>query len=434
MTRYAFNYPFVDDWHMVSLVVKTRTGEITFDDLWRAYNGHRLFFWHIIMLPLARATYWNHAYEVALNLVAGLGIFGVFVFMLRRSSRSIDERTPYALIPVVALLVFSLNQWCNWAWGRQLLVFLTVLYTVAGFAVVSRANLRTFHILVAAVLGFLASFTFASGLVYWPCVLIVLFLPVVFSGTVRWRLAGIWIACWIVTLALYFYNFEADRTLAHAIPEGESTFLPTRIADIALYTLTYIGASLSYFSGWGNDFRTGLAMALGSAGIAIAVAAHVVLWKRKIPAHVVAPWTACIAYAIGSGLLTAIGRAAVGGVQQAGAQRYFTVSIPFWVAVVALLYLASVQTARPRKLFVAGVCSLIAGLSILTTRQGWYTLDEHQRIWTAEVRRMVTEELDDVPPRLKYPIQRSLDKDLRLLREHELSIYRPEAEAYWRGE
>lgn len=434
MVRYGFNYPFVDDWHMVQLVAKTQSGEITFAELWQAYNGHRLFFWHIIMLPLAAATDWNHGYEVALNIVIGLGIFGTVLWTVRRVCVVAGAAFPIALVPVLALLIFSLNQWCNWAWGRQLLVFLTVLYALVGFVIMASPRPRVTRTLVAGILGFMATFTFASGLVYWPCVLAMLLMPILYREAIAWRSIGLWIFMWSVTLFLYFWDFNADRTLAHAVPEGQASFHIPPLLDMGLYTLTYLGASLSYFSGWGLSFRTGLGMALGTVGILFIVVAIALLSRRRLPMAALAPLTAYALYALGSGLLTAIGRAGVGGINQAGAQRYYTVSIPFWIALVILLYLL-VHDSSVWKRRAAGLAfACIAGLSILTTRQGWYTLDEHQRIWTAEVRRMMVEELDEVPPRLKYPIERSLSDDLRTLRDRKLSIYRPNAATYWLGE
>ena len=87
VVQYAVAVPFWDQWELVPLLEKTYHGELTFHDLWAQHNEHRIFFPKIIMLVLARLTGWNIHFELAVNIVLALGIFGVLVRQVKITGR-----------------------------------------------------------------------------------------------------------------------------------------------------------------------------------------------------------------------------------------------------------------------------------------------------------------------------------------------------------
>ena len=67
-------------------------GELSFSDLWRTENVHRIFFPKLVMLPLARATSWNHAYEVGVIVVLAGATYAMILLQLAKLHR--DDAPP----------------------------------------------------------------------------------------------------------------------------------------------------------------------------------------------------------------------------------------------------------------------------------------------------------------------------------------------------
>src|SRR3989442_15697534 len=68
---YGVNIPFWDQWEMVPLFQKYRSGELEWGDLWAQHAEHRIFFPRLIMLGLAVLSDWNIMWELYFNIVLG---------------------------------------------------------------------------------------------------------------------------------------------------------------------------------------------------------------------------------------------------------------------------------------------------------------------------------------------------------------------------
>ncbi len=53
---FAVNVPFMDDWQFVPLLEKTKSGTLTFQDLWAPHDEHRLLLPRIIIIVSMFAT------------------------------------------------------------------------------------------------------------------------------------------------------------------------------------------------------------------------------------------------------------------------------------------------------------------------------------------------------------------------------------------
>jgi len=345
--RYRVDVLFWDEWALVPLVRRSYEGAFAWPQLWKWYNEHRIFFPRLILLTLVRATGWNVCYELAVNLLAACGICTALVWQLERSRKAIGDGGPNWLIPVVSVMVFSLNQWENWLWGWQVSYLLNVCAVVAGLVVLASATVKWWRLPLALALGLVASYSLASGLIYWPLGLVVLGLR---SGAGR-REKHLHLAAWALfgaaVIACYLHGFR---------PEPQHTPLGTFLrepAAFARYFLAYLGAPISRE----HAIRAGVVGLLALPALAFAL-----LRRERVKLELLAPYLAFSGYAIVTAGLTGMGRMSF-GIDQALTSRYLLLSNLLWVSDLALLYLL-VKTSRPPRAG-WGMRSLPAGAGVV---------------------------------------------------------------------
>jgi len=413
-----FRFPFSDAWSLAPLLDQFYEGELTLGEFWAPYHGHRLFFARIIMVPLAYATNWNHGWEVSLNFVLGIGIFATFIWTLRRSAHSMGRSFPYALVPLLSLLVFNLNQWCNWAWGWQFLVFESVLFSVLSLAFITAAALTPWRTAAAVACAIIASYSFGTGMAVWPAGFVVLLMRG-FWGSVPWRYVAAWFVAGVVVFIGFIVNFD------HPLQPYEESYMTLDPLALIRYTFVFIGANAAYFR------REWLALPVGVVAIAATAYLHWRLLRgERAPYAAIAPATALMLFALSAAALSGFGRISQLGIGQAIAPRYTTVSMLFWVGLIWLVHVWSRREQTIAKTIAATTLVLLAGLWILAMRQGYYDLDEFDKVYTPEVRRLVVEDMDDAPARLN-PYRRPLAEEIKVLKSRELSVFRPEAVRFW---
>ena len=111
--------PYGDQWDLIPLLEKSFQGNVSVSDLIVQHNEHRPLFPRLIWIYLARATDWNIGHELMVNFLLGLFIFITLCFQIRSTNKSLNSPIIKWMIPVLALIVFSLNQWENWLWGSR---------------------------------------------------------------------------------------------------------------------------------------------------------------------------------------------------------------------------------------------------------------------------------------------------------------------------
>jgi len=108
---YKVDVPHWDQWCLVPYLDKYFSGTLTLRDLWAQHNEHRLLFPRIIMILLAAYTGWNISYELAVNILLAVGIFGTLAYYIKKLETQIDNFSAALAIPIVSVVVFSLSQW-----------------------------------------------------------------------------------------------------------------------------------------------------------------------------------------------------------------------------------------------------------------------------------------------------------------------------------
>jgi hypothetical protein len=339
--HYAVAVPFWDEWELVPLLDKTYHGGPAFHDLWAQHNEHRLLFPQIIMLALARLTHWDVRYELALNLLLALGIFAVFVHQVKLTARKLGLGGLRWAVPVIALIVFSLAQYQNWLWGWQMQMFLNVLAVLGGLVLLANETFHWRRFACAALLGIVATYSFANGLLFWPVGWCLLFVATAGTKARKAALAG-WTLISILTLASYLYHYQKPEehpplNLVFKMP-----------LEYAAFVLKYTGNLCAQYVG-GSDASDGaFELIFGLAAlVAFGWAVTMLLRRRMADVRTLLPYFGMSLYSLGSALMTGIGRAGLGS-NQALYSRYGTMMVPFWVALVVFLFLlrdGGVQTA-----------------------------------------------------------------------------------------
>ena len=331
ISEYAVNVPYGDEWSLLPLFAKWHDHQLTFADLFRQHNEHRIFFPKLIYLTCARWTHWNVRSEmffsVLLCCVTSAGIY----FLIQRTIAA-TPRKRLLLWALINLLIFAPVQAENWLWGFQLQVFLPTLCLVGSLALLSSALPELAKVLGASLLAVVATFSFGGGLLLWPAIAFYLLC----------KGEGLsWLICWIAAFVLITFIYFTGYT-GHPIP-GPQFGNPL---DYFAYFVEFIGIALSR-----SSLTTGAAITAGTIG-AMAFLLYLIGWWLflKSPREMrvaAAPWLALGAYAILSAALSAYMRVS-NGPQQALNSRYASISLNLYIALVGLVAVAA-QSLRARQ-------------------------------------------------------------------------------------
>lgn len=427
--------PFADQWALLPLLERSYQGTLTPRDLWAQHNEHRLLFPRLIMLVLARLSGWNTHVEMLANIALAAGIFGVLAYQVRATARMI-KLAWLSLLPALSLAIFSLNQAENWWGGWNIQIFLNVLAVSAGIVLLAHSGKSWWALALAALCGFVATYSYSTGLLIWPIGALALLLVVRGSTHDRLRL-GFWCGAGTIVIGSFFYAYiwnEQAPPLA-AILGNPRPYL--------IYTATYLGApptrgAVEYLFGvitgdvraicnLGNSDLCGYvnnaAIVAGVAGLALFIGSSWAL-LRVCSLPTILPYLALGGYALSTGMLTSLGRAVYGN-HQALAQRYATTTTLFWIALLTLLALCAGVYAD-RWLVRAGALGTIALVTLLiglSTLQG----PDHFR-WQYEFLAPARQELlflnnDELLQRI-YPDPQVVRDGAEVLRQHRLSVFR----------
>jgi len=163
---YGVNVPYWDQWEIIALLSKWQAQGIAPYDLVTLANEHRIVFPKLWMLTLATLTNYNTLAEMYCNWLLVCASAGV-VFSMYRKTFGLSDLTLIQFLPVMWLL-FGLQQYENWLWGMQIVVFLPVFAALGTFALLEQSVTLDRYFLAAVASGGVAAFSFANGLFVWP--------------------------------------------------------------------------------------------------------------------------------------------------------------------------------------------------------------------------------------------------------------------------
>ena len=293
----------------------------------------------LVLLTLVWVSDWNKLYELLANLLLAIGTFLVLLSYTISNLHSIAvEKLVVASLCHLVTGVFF-NQFENWFMGIQLCVFLNVFSIVAGYGLLSQALASWRCFLGAVGFGVIATFSFSNGLLYWPIALLMLFLLAVAKRKRNGLKLLLWSLIGLIITWLYLYDFDFTRSSLAA----ETAYTRACFSYVS-YVLKSILAARWRYSQCELPFGPLLSAVVGAAGIATF---GLLLWylacHYQIAIVSIVYPSALGCYAIGSALMTAMGRASF-GLTQALSSRYIIFSSLLWIAnAILLAFLACVR-------------------------------------------------------------------------------------------
>lgn len=410
----SVDVPRWDDWIFAGLLEKSYAGTVTFNDLLAPQYPHRLAFSRIIILSLAHLTDWNANYQIAFNILLGIMIFLVLSYNIHLLGSHIKNKLSMWLFPLSSIFIFSLSQFENWFWGWQIAIFLNVLSVISGFCLLSHPRFGWVHFISAICLGIISTYSFINGLVFWPIGFFVILLSVENS-----RRKALFLLIWIIVslnvIYLYYIYPARDPLYQHGI--GWQFNLIFFFKHLANPIIGFGNSSLL-------DHKIAI-FAMGAGLLGISVITGFVIFYYRMKIKVIAFWLSLALFSISSAFMTSIGR----DVSYAMYSRYVTISYPFWLAIIVILFLF-VYHLNPKSL-IHKMIKVIVGLSIFFIIFGalinsFYSV----RFWCNMSRnlqqsrdRLATSEFRDVSSLIEtngywYVWQ------LHILKKRQLSVYR----------
>jgi hypothetical protein len=330
VSRYSVDVPFSDHWEFVPLLDKMYLGQLTFGDLWAQFNEHRIFFPKLLLLGLAWLTHWNILWENVAVVALGIGFFFLLVAQIRATTRALGVSQLRWAIPAGAVVVFSISQHENWLWGWQVGLWLGQLTALGAILLLANQPFRWNRFAGAALLAFVATFSFGNGFLAWPIGLALLWFAHRNSPANRAALM-LWTAGAMLSLWLYVRDYQAP-------PDHPAlTAVFHRPLACSTYLLRLIGRTCAQFGDGGILPDKAYAVVFGAAALAISgwIGWKVMRFTGEQRVTLL-PYFALAAYALGTALMITTGRAAIGTLQ-AMAPRYCTLIGPLWFSIVVLL-------------------------------------------------------------------------------------------------
>lgn len=414
---FHFQAPYFDHWDIVPFYEAAQAGTLRPADLFAQHGSH----WHatgyVIMLASAELTGMAHWVDPLINLV--LAAFG-FLALANIVSRTVRDFGAAQYLPlalaIAAFIHFSPDQAANWLWGWQVALFASMAGVLWCIDLLSRPGLTFLRTVTAAAAAAIAIYGFATAWVLLPIGLaLIAASPETRAGT-KLALALFWAA---VFAALFYHFLQTSTGYASAMTSAAP--LPETLLGITHYVANFIGSAVARISRPGAPWVAALA-ALCFLGLAAILVARG--WKTVIAARAM---LALIAFALGAGLLTALGRWAEFGPDQAFANRYITLSNNAWLGLVILaLCLSARWTGTLRLLMLAGLC-VFGAAKMLNNASAINTAMLAREINARAAALACT--YPEIPPETRALISapgQDLEAYLAILKARKASLFRPD--------
>ena len=332
--RYAVDAPYHDDWVFAEPLLRLRaTGEIAWNFILAPHNEHWIPLTKLLGLLAAHFTSFDARAMLPLAYLSALAIGAGTLAYARALEREQEVPFPTWLLVTLAVLLFSPSLWRVWLTTLACCIPQSVAGTLGAVLFLWHRGDRPSGFAAAAASAFLASISFASGVLAWFVGLVPLATLPTRDSKQRLQLTGLWLALGAGT------TYLSRAGIQPSFVKSPFQVLLEQPLDLARYTVNFLGAPLAVFSG-------SAATILGTLGL-VTAAYHLAglrhaarpLWHRLSPA------LAMMLYALTCGVVTGVGRLPL-GITQGRASRYLAFSNMFWVGLV-LLVAHRLLAARP---------------------------------------------------------------------------------------
>jgi len=264
----AVNLPFMDEWSIAALLEYSHRGTLTFGDFWQQQNEHRVLFPKLILYACAKLTHWNTNFEAWLNVLAGIGIFLVLLFLILSTSRMIKRSGVIWAIPATSLIVFSLAQFHNYIFGWQITFTLGMLASLFGITMLSKPEFKSRQFGMALAAGVVSLYTFGGGLIYWGVGALALSFMPKREGENRKLSIALFLIVGLASIGLYLHGYRTPTN------HTSISYCLHHLGDFSAYIFEYLGAPCAQYS-------QSLSLILGIFGFAATLIASWILIRRE---------------------------------------------------------------------------------------------------------------------------------------------------------
>ena len=330
----GINVPRGDDWNFVDDLNRFFSNTIDIEFLFRQHNEHRLFFPRIIMLIVTSLFHWNIKVLMYISFVVVVITYFVISNLYKDFAK---ERLGKFSLPetylMIGIFVFSISQQENWLWGWQIQIFLNILFIIIGFNCLSKEENRNRNLLFAFVAGFIATFSFGNGVLFWPISLFFFY---------NSKYTKLQISVWlIVCVAIILFYFVGYQKPSHHPDMMYGLRNPLQLLE---FILVYIGSPLI------NAHFHKKAL-LGVFGLALFFYFVYLIIKKNYfkTDRLLYVWLGLGFYALLSCGITSLSRVGI-SVDQSATSRYITICNLFWIMIFVLFnYLIAKEVIKYSK-------------------------------------------------------------------------------------
>jgi hypothetical protein len=396
VVSYWVNVPLFDEWSSPGALFKEVfvNGHLRWHDLVAQHNESRLVVFRLLSLALAWMVGWDTRVPIALTWVLAVAILFALGKLLRATVPSHTSRI--LLLFTFSALLFSTNQWENWLWAIQIIVFIPP-FCLTSCLLIQRSNLAfPSKILLCAGLALISTFSYANGMVCW-----VLGFPwqnlirhrehpesgLATTGKTRLVWSATYWALALITLWRYFRHYVKP---SHHPPLA---YVLQHPSEGPHYLLTWLGSSFAHGT---TVAPTSQAVLFGLFFVVLLLFLLVAIWRKRallVQAErwrAVYPWVIIASYGLFCGLVTTAGRLGI-GIEQALASRYIAFSCYAWIGVIGALGVLeqpALASSRRALSFRGPLAGGLFGLVLACYLFDWYENTRSMRGHWAEQKNM----------------------------------------------
>lgn len=425
--QYHYRVPYLDHWDIITLYASLKNGTFILSDLFWLHGPH----WHAsgyaALLALAEVTALAHWAESLASVVfAALG----FLALARMLDRCVDHlhlcQATLWMYGISAFLYFSLDQAANWLWGWQVAVFISNAGALWSIERLTRGTPTVRNTTLAAVAATVSVYGFGTGWVLIP----IGFGLLILFGAFRSR-AGIGsLALWSALSALLLFHFLtvfSDKRSMYVKHVSLDLLDATTYFGLTHFVINFVTSPLV-----GNTMRDiHITVPVMLIGLSILIWSARSLNRHKQTSVLldISPFLSLVVFALGSGLLTALGRWEEFGANQAFVDRHVSFGQFFWIAVFVLALIALVNrgaTPEKRSLVVFGLWVLFT-LKV-TNLPGDVREHVERSVHIKEVEKVLSENYPHIQPteysRLYHlPQKATVEQGLETMWIHKVSVF-----------
>ncbi len=343
------NVPFWDEWSTPGEFLNIE--KLTFADFFRQSNESRLIVPKLIFLGVSKFVGWQPKHYMVLGWLIIVAILWLtYKVCYRRPARGgVQDGVGLLCLAFSSALLFSPAQYENWLWGLQWVIFVPLLCALIAYDLQRRTRSFGVRLIITVLLNLVGMFSFSNGMILW-----IVSFP--FWREALEPLAGrrpskrevfrwlAWTSAYclaaVIFVRIYFTDYQ------NVFAEPPLAFVLREPSTVVQYFAAWCGGPIH--SNGVMHIVTGFALLLAML-VSLAWLTYRIrtqsLSKNRRYLGMLYPAILIMVYALGSGMMTTLGRASF-GVDQAYSSRYLFHSGTLWVGFVAALNTCRLLAAR----------------------------------------------------------------------------------------